>query len=159
MSEDFETILNWAYFYLKFRPRTEKEIVDYLNKKITKKNLPKKNIEKVIRVLKEQGLVDDRRFIEWLVDQRSRFRPRGVFGLKTELIRYGVDEKEINDFFNKNQIDEKALIDQYLERYLVKKGDTIKTEKGRERMVKHLLRRGFSYQSVKSALAKRFKKD
>ena len=38
MNEDLIPLLDKAYFFLKFRPRSEKEVRDYLYKKIANKN-------------------------------------------------------------------------------------------------------------------------
>lgn len=155
MINEFEFLLNKALFYLKFRPRTEKELRDFLKKKAIKYNFSEETIEKVIKILKQKDYLNDKKFIEWFVDQRNKFRPRSIFGLKNELINYGIDQHLINDFFNENKIDEEDLINRCLDKYLSKINNKLEKEK----VIKYLLRRGFSFELIKSALAKRFKKD
>ncbi len=78
--------LNQAYFFLKFRMRTEKEIRVFLSKKAKKYHWPTEVINQVLMILKEEKLIDDRQFIKIFVNQRKALKPKGVF---TEWQRQG----------------------------------------------------------------------
>lgn len=145
-----ETLLQKCYRFLSLRNRTEKEMRDYLGKKIQrfKLNNPQELIEKAIQQLKEQDLIDDKKFIEWWVEQRSYFKPKGPFVLKQELLEKGVAHDLIRQYFEENKIDELALAKQVLQ----KKQKTLVNLEKEEKFKKaseFLMRRGFSYELAK----------
>ena len=57
MDDDLQTLLNYAYFFLKFRPRTKKEVRAYLLKKIKKRHWSTDDVEKAIKQLEEQNKI------------------------------------------------------------------------------------------------------
>ena len=110
MDEDLRELLNKAYFFLKFRPRTKKEMRDYLYKKIKKRHFSRDDADKVIADLEEQGLVDDKAFVEWFVEQRVRGKPKGSFVLKGELLRLGIGKELIESYLLENPLNEEDLV-------------------------------------------------
>ncbi|MDO9028744.1 MAG: RecX family transcriptional regulator, partial [Candidatus Roizmanbacteria bacterium] len=96
--DDLQPLFNLAFFYLKFRPRTVKETRDYLYKKIKTKHWSRDDVEKVIERLIEQKFLDDQEFINYLVESRMRTKIKGVFAIKQELLKYGVDKKLIDEY-------------------------------------------------------------
>lgn len=163
--EMVEKLLNRCYRLLTLRPRTEKEIKDYLYqifKKKKLKGLTEKDFnqirDKIIQLLKKEKLLDDKKFIDWWVEQRSYFKPRGRFVLKGELLKKGVAKDLIDDFFEQHKIDERELA----RRVLVKKQKRLSGLKKKEKFEKGmslLLRRGFSYSAAKKTLENFFKKE
>jgi len=146
MSDSFSQALNLAYFFLKFRLRTEKEIVKYLERK--KNNFTPEIIEKVVTQLKEQGYVDDEKFIKLFVTQRNKLKPKSAFALSRELQQLGVDRDLIDAFFEQNPEDETNLAFLALQ----KKQQTFSRLDPKTRFKKaisFLLRRGFSYEIAK----------
>ena len=146
MSDSFSQALNLAYFFLKFRLRTEKEIVKYLERK--KNNFTPEIIEKVVTQLKEQGYVDDEKFIKLFVTQRNKLKPKSAFALSRELQQLGVDRDLIDAFFEQNPEDETNLTFLALQ----KKQQTFSRLDPKTRFKKaisFLLRRGFSYEIAK----------
>src|SRR3990167_7384562 len=97
-NEDLQRLLNSAYFYLKFRPRSKKEVHDYLLKKIKKRRWSTDDVEKVIEQLEEQNFINDKEFVRWFVDQRNRSKPKGKFVLKAELLRFGIAKDLIDQY-------------------------------------------------------------
>ncbi len=81
-----------VYHFLSYRPRSEKEIRDYLNKK----ELKEEEKEKIIKGLREEKLVDDLEFARWFLEQRQNFRPKGSYILRQELRQKGIDQKIID---------------------------------------------------------------
>jgi regulatory protein len=77
-----------ALKYLTIRPRSEKEIRDYLGEECT---------EEIITKLKDYKFLDDEEFSKWYVEQRARFRPRGQKLLNFELKRKGIAPVEVDD--------------------------------------------------------------
>lgn len=82
----YEKLMNAAIRFISFRPRSEKELRDFLLKKPHHED-----IDKVVERMRELGYVDDRRFAEWWVGQRISFRPKGKRVLQLELKRKGVE--------------------------------------------------------------------
>lgn len=145
--------LNYAYFYLRFRPRSKKELLDYLNKKAKRWKWSEELVESAIKELEELGLIDDKKFIEWFVEQRSAVKPKGVFVLKRKLLQFGVQKEIIDEYFVENIKDEVAMA---VKAVSFRWKGWIKLDK-RERFVKaaaFLSRRGFRYDTIKNAIAK-----
>lgn len=150
--EIFNKLLQKCYHFLSLRNRTEKEIKDYLNKKIEKLKLnnPNKFINLVIQQFKEEGLIDDKKFIKWWVEQRNDFKPKGLLALKQELILKGVSRELIDQYFSENKIDELGLAKLALQKKLniFKK---LKKEERYQKAINFLLRRGFSFETANQA--------
>ncbi len=155
--EDLSFLINKAYFFLKFRIRSEKEIRDYLYKKIINTHYSRQDVEKVIEKLKEQELINDEKFVEIYVKDRLVVRPKSIRLLKRELIKKGINENLIEKYFLENEFNEEetAIL------LLKKKWGRFKklNEKKRfEKSIKFLLSRGFSYELAKKAFEELDKK-
>ncbi len=140
--------------FILLRERTEKEIIDYLKKKISKYHLQYSEeneiISYLINHLKEDDLINDNRFIEWWVNQRSYFKPRGEFLLKRELEQKGISPESITFYFQDHQIPEEELV----QKALASKNKTLMSyskEEAFKKAMNFLLRRGFSYSLSKKA--------
>ncbi|KKP67501.1 MAG: Regulatory protein RecX [Candidatus Roizmanbacteria bacterium GW2011_GWC2_35_12] len=116
LNEDLIPLLNKAYFFLKFRPRTEKEVRDYLYKKIRTTHWSRDGAEEVIKKLKDQELIDDKKFVDWFVRQRTTLKPKGQRLLTRELLQKGIAPELIEDYFSENSVDEETLAFQILEK-------------------------------------------
>jgi regulatory protein len=158
MDEDLLALLNKAYFFLKFRPRTEKEIRDYLYKKIKSKHWSRDDAEKVIEELKEESLIDDKKFIELFVRDRTALKPKGKKLLVRELKQKGIKDELIEKYFTKNEIDEEKLALQILSRRWPR-FKNLDSKKRFEKSTRFLLSRGFSYETVKKTFEKLESKD
>lgn len=145
---EFQKLLNRALRLISRRPRSEKEVHDYLRRKKS----PPELIEKVIKKLKQLKQVNDLEFARWWVEQRSTFRPRGKFGLTMELRQKGVNEKII-----KQVIDEKVKelpLAQKLAQKKFKAYKNLPREERYQKMSAFLARRGFSWEIIKKVVAK-----
>lgn len=81
----YEKLIGVALRFVSFRPRSEKELRDFLLKKPNHEDL-----DKVMERMRELGYVDDRKFADWWISQRSDFRPKGKRALVYELRKKGV---------------------------------------------------------------------
>src|SRR5260221_4154782 len=87
----YEKLLASAFRYVSFRPRSEREIREFLQTKLKRWHIAGDvSVVKAIDRLREYGHVDDRKFAAWWVSQRSAFRPKGARALKAELFKKGV---------------------------------------------------------------------
>lgn len=155
---DLSFLFNKAYFFLKFRIRSEKEIRDYLYKKIAKTHFSRKDVETVINKLKEQELIDDQKFIDTYVKDRLAINPKSEKILKKELAQKGINKNLIEKYFLENQIDEEK--NAFL--ILQKKWSRFKNldkKKQFEKSIRLLLSRGFSYELAKKAFEELNKKE
>lgn len=153
MNEDLQNLLNYAYFFLKFRPRTKKEIKNYLLKKIKTRHWSTDHVEEVIKDLEEQDLINDKNFVAWFIEQRNSAKPKSEFVLRHELLRHGINKELIEEYFNKNPQDEDALAEAALKPKW-HRFKNLPKEKSFQKAVGFLARRGFSYGIAKSTIQK-----
>lgn len=129
------------------RPRTEKEIRDYLNKNEAGQTVA----ESMIIKLKEHKFLDDEAFTKWFIEQRSAFRPKGKTALVAELRQKGIDRELISDTFENEPIDELHLAKSALAKKL-RQFERLPPDKRKEKIIGFLSRRGFSWDTVKHIL-------
>ena len=151
--EQIHQILNSAYFYLKFRPRTEKEVRDYLLKKSEKRHWSSDAIEKAVSSLKENDFVNDNDFVEWFVHQRISGKPKSAFALHHELQKLGVEKDIITAFFGENPLNEEQLAYDTLKRKWSRFKNFDKKERFKK-TVAFLANRGFNFAIIKSTFEK-----
>lgn len=158
MNEDLIPLLNKAYFFLKFRPRSEKEVRDYLYKKIAKRHWSRDDAEEIIDDLKEQGLINDGEFVAWFVRQRTALKPKAKRLLSRELLQKGVKKELIEEYFGHHAVDEEDLARKILEI----RWPRFKNLDARSRFkkaVSFLARRGFSFDTAKKTIEDLSKKE
>lgn len=152
-------LLDYSLRFLSYRPRSEKEVVDYLAKKISKfenikfqqaKESPQ--IQIITKKLKKYNYLDDRQFAKWLVRSRARSQPRGVAHLRAELRMKGIDRDIIENILE-NAVDERKLALASLAK-LVKKWPKLKGLELKKKVYQYLASRGFSYETIKEVFAK-----
>ncbi|KKQ24495.1 MAG: Regulatory protein RecX [Candidatus Roizmanbacteria bacterium GW2011_GWC2_37_13] len=158
MNDDLLALLNKAYFFLKFRPRSEKEVRDYLYKKIKSKHWSRDDAEKVIGELRKEDLIDDEKFVAWFVRSRTTLKPKGERLLKRELKQKGVSDELIEKYFSENIIDEESLAFKILEKRWLR-FKNLDSRKRFEKSTRFLMSRGFSFDLCKSAFEKLENKD
>ncbi len=102
----YEILVNSALRFVSYRPRSEKELTDFLSKKLVKwKVSGSVLIQKVIKRMQELGYVDDSKFVSWWIDQRSEFRPKGKRLLTLELLRKGIPRQTIEEAFSGRSVE------------------------------------------------------
>jgi regulatory protein len=144
MDDDLIPLLNMAFFYLKFRPRTIKETRDYLYKKVKTTHWSHVAVDKIIDHLIELKFLDDKAFIDYLVRSRTATKVKGVYAIKQELNRFGVDRKLVDEYFSNTKINEEELA----EKVLAQRWPRLKTlpkQKRFEKAASLLQRRGFNF--------------
>lgn len=150
--EVFEKKYNKTLRFLSFRPRSKKEIIDFLRRpRGRKKNrLDDETIQKILNKLKNQGLVDDREFARWWIEQRTGLKPRGWRVIKMELKQKGISDELITNYklliTNEVELAKKALekkVSSY--RYLPR-------QEAYRKLSQFLARRGFDWETIKKAV-------
>jgi len=133
--------------YLTVRPRSLKEITDYLQKRV---KVGEETKEKIIRQLNAEGFIDDENFAAWWLDQRANFRPKGRLALSLELRQKGIERVTIEKVLNYN-FDEICLAKTALDKKL-KTFQYFPDLEFRQKAIAFLQRRGFSWSVVKSVV-------
>jgi len=141
---EFGKLFNSAINFLSYRPRSEWEI----RFKFRTEN--PQMLDKVIEKLKQINQINDSDFVNWFVDQRNTFRPKGKRALKYELLKKGVDRKLIDQIEDKSSEVELAL------KAVSKKTRLLSS---RDKLQRFLLSRGFEFDTVKEVVEKLLKKE
>lgn len=144
---EFQKVKDKLLRYATLRPRSEKEISDWMRRKKVHPSLK----DGLFEVLKRLELVDDEEFASWWIEQRLQFKPRGKKALYSELMKKGVDRKTIEEALSKMDIDEKEMAKKLIE----DKAYKWKKYKGAEKKKKissFLARKGFNWDVIKPLL-------
>ena len=143
-ASEFGKLYQRALEWMLLRPRSERELSDYLRKKVYEKGLERGFIEDVICRLKDKGYVDDRRFSEYYVE--NRFVKKGISRkrLRMELMKKGICAAVVDEVLNgRNDEDE-------IRKIVAKKRGKYNNEK----LMAYLCRQGFSYELVREIVSK-----
>lgn len=133
-----EKILGKILNFLSYRPRSEKEVVDRLKKYQVEVG----EISNLLAKLRSLGYLDDLAFAKWFVASRRSSKPRSTRHLSSELYAKGIGRDIIAEVLADKSADKTALIELIAKKRGVEQG----------KLIAFLLRRGFSYEDVKSAL-------
>jgi regulatory protein len=134
----YQRALEWALV----RPRSEKEVYDYLYKKIYEKKLDKNYIEKIIKKLKDKKYLDDEVFARYYVE--NRFVKKGISQkrLRMELMKKGVSREIIEQVLEvSSRNDEEEIM-----KMIAKKRNKYDDEK----LIQYLCRQGFHFETVRN---------
>ncbi|MDO8609460.1 MAG: regulatory protein RecX [bacterium] len=151
LNDDESQLLNLAFFYLKFRHRSKKEVRDYLLKKIKTTHWSPDSVEKILERLEELKFINDQDFVRWFVEQRNLMKPKSVYILKQELFQFGIDKQIVDEYFENNIKDEDEVVFNLLSRKWSRYSHLDK-QKRFEKAMSFLMRRGFSYDVIKKII-------
>lgn len=154
--EEIEKIIKKAEFqkaydkivrFASLRPRSEKEINDWLRKYKVHKSIHKELFNR----LKRLDMLDDRKFAQWWVDQRLSFRPRGKRALFAELRQKGIDRDLIKEVLDETKVDEEKIAFNLLKKRSYRWKNLGKLE-AKKKMGEFLARKGFNWEIIKQAI-------
>jgi len=146
-SNSLQDCLDAVYYYLSYRPRSEGEIRQWLQKR----GFPSELTEKTIARLREQELSDDLAFAQFWKDNRLSFRPKSKRLIERELrdkrvdaeiieqVTKDIDDEEIAHKLGSSRLGSLAHLD-YPDFY--------------RRLSSYLAYRGFSYQVIRDTAAR-----
>lgn len=140
--DEIEKAHERALNFLSYRPRSKAEI----RRKLYKKDFEDDVIDIVIERLMRAGLLDDREFARYWVDNRTQFNPRGLRGLRYELRQKGVADDIIDNALATVDVEAAARKAasagaRRLSRY--------EPREFRRKLKAYLARRGFSYSVIR----------
>ncbi len=134
-----------ALTFLSYRPRSADEVSRYL----VGKQAPEDVIAQVLARLTQAGLLDDRAFARYWVENRESFRPRGTVALRHELRRKGIGDEAIKAAIG--DLDETDAAYRAAQGQASRLGHADR-ETFRRRLGGFLSRRGFSYATVREVI-------
>ena len=149
-SNHFHRCLNAAIRYLGYRPRSEAEV----RQRLQRHGFNGDCTEKVLAQLKEQGLVDDTAFARFWKENRESFSPRSRRLTRLELQRKGLDGGVIDQVVG--EVDDS---DSAYRAALGKARRLLPSDyQGfRRRLGEYLRRRGFNYEVINDTVEKVWK--
>lgn len=151
--EEIKKIIKKAEFqktydkFLKFaslRPRSEKELKDWFKRKKVHTSLHKELFNR----LKHLDMIDDYKFSQWWIEQRTNFRPKGKRVLEMELRQKGIKKEIVNKVLSQFSLDEEKLAKNLLIKNTYK-WEKFEDKKRYQKMSEFLLRKGFPWEIVK----------
>ena len=141
---DFGKLYQRTLEWVLMRPRSEKEVRDYLCKKIYEKKIEEEEyINLIVEKLCSKGYLDDTKFAEYYVE--NRFVKKGISRkrLRMELVKKGVDTEIIEQVLDGRNDEEEIL------KIIAKK----RAKYDDEKLIVYLCRQGFPYQLAQSLVA------
>lgn len=138
------SIYDSAIRYIGIRMRSIKEVKEYLNKK----KYDNKDIESVVNKLIEQGLLNDKKFAISYVNDKIYLTKSGPDKIKNELIKLGINEKDIHNAFN--NIDNGALMDK-LNKIIdkeIKLNVKLPINKMKNKIITRCINLGYKYEDI-----------
>ena len=132
---------NRALNYLSYRPRSQTEVERYLLGKGWDEAL----VCDVIDRLRQAGLVDDKEFANFWIDDRQRFRPRGRRALRYEMRAKGLDEETIAEALESVDEEQSAY---ELAHKRASRETGLAPHEFRRKLGQYLARRGFSFSVI-----------
>jgi len=142
-------IYDAALSFLTARPRSRAEVRRRLLRPRPNRPSPASEVvDRVLERLERMGLLDDREFSDFWVEQRERFSPRAASAVRFELRQRGVAREITEEAVDAEQDEERALA---AVRQRLRSLGGLDYETFRERLGPFLLRRGFSYAIARQA--------
>ena len=136
-----------ALNFIQYRERSEAEIQQHLKEQ----DLPEEIASEVIERLRRSGLVNDHRFAQTWIENRSEFHPRSRRALAYELRQKGIDPDAIQEALQ--DVDEEELAYQAAIKQS-RKYQTLEWPDFRLKMLGFLARRGFNYETASPAVSR-----
>jgi len=144
--EQYQKAFAKSIRFLSFRPRSEKEIKDYL----TKKRFSEKIIFPIIERLKELKYLDDLDFAKRWVEVRQKEKNRSKFAIRLELKQKGIDIDIIEKVIGKAQEDFKTAKDIFEKKK--ERLSHLSNDEFEKKIIPFLQRKGFSWDIIQKLL-------
>ncbi len=136
-----------AVRFLDYRPRSRAEV----RRNLEKHAVPSEIINDVFRRLERSGLVNDERYAQDWVENRSEFRPRSRRALAYELHKRGLNENAIQKALE--GLNEETMAYQAAHKQ-ARRYEDLPLRDFNNKLGSFLARRGFSYDIIKHVVAK-----
>lgn len=152
---DTGNIFNRVLHFLSYRPRSEKEIRDFL----TRKKVDTKKADVILEKLGKANFVNDLEFAKWWTENRLRFRPKGKIVLKSELIKKGIKGEMIDEVLTQiGSQKEQQIAISLAQKRLAKYKNNLDQKQVYKKIAAYLAQKGFDWETVKSAIDTAYQK-
>lgn len=141
---DFDKIYNRVLGLLARRPRSERELHNYLVRKKT----DIESIEKILNRLSINGYVNDQDFARRWVENRRLLKPISTRKLHLELKQKRIAEDIIQAVLADDETDEKDVL-----RKLIARKRTQTRYQDKIKLMQYLARQGYNYDDIKQVLS------
>jgi regulatory protein len=163
-ASDFGKFYARALEYALMRPRSEREIQDYLKRKTLDRKIRIKNrktgeystqfkkgydtslVPLVLKRLNDHGYIDDERFATVWVENRNISKGASEKKLRLELQQKGIKQSIIEKVLAESDRDEREELRKIIARKAKKYSDE-------QKLIQYLLRQGFNYSDISDALS------
>jgi regulatory protein len=153
--EDYQKVITMGLSYIALRLRSEKEIKDYLTRKIQKFGFDLQILHRVTQRLRELGYVDDVSFALAFIRSQNTFRPKGKRIVFLLLKQKGVSAEAVSKAYERLDEEEGSSYAP-TERELALQAATKRyrslgrySEKDRRtKLYSFLMRRGFDHDTI-----------
>lgn len=135
-----------AFLILGRRAHTKKELTD----KLLKKEYSPECVAETVLYMEEEGYINDRDYAERYLNDAVELKKHGMARIKQDLLRKGIDREIVEEVLENTEKDNTETIKKILEIRLPKVD--LNDKKQRDRLIGYMLRRGFRYGEVYSAL-------
>ncbi len=148
LAEEKEHLKQRAYRLLRYRNRSIAEMKD----RLTKLGYESDIVEMVINELKEEGILDDQKFVKGFASEYTELKPKGNIFILRELRKKRVDQSLIEEIIKER--DEKGIIKTMLQRKFpnYNKNDL----KQKTKIMRYFLSRGFTLRAVYEVLGEEY---
>ena len=149
LAEDAKTrAKSTAMDLIRVRPRSRREMLN----RLVKKGFDEDAAEHAVQALEGLGYISDEEYASAHIDSRMRGKPKGRFAIRRELREKGIDrttiDRALTAVSDEDERDAAIRVAQgQLPQYR-----TLPREVAQRRMYQFLLRRGFSYEHVSTAM-------
>jgi len=158
----YERVLDRVVQYLSSYRKTERQAKDYIKQLLYKKKGDwfskdllldeDKIISKIMKFIKENGLVNDKIYAKEFINGRITNKPRSLYLIRSELIGKGIDQEIVDEVLsndNTNELNDEQLIVNLCR----KKYGTDKIDKEDRKKIAFFQRKGFSWDVISCILS------
>lgn len=140
------------------RPRSSKEVQDFLGRTLYKQKKKASTISFIIRKLEDLNLINDLDFTRWWVENRLNYKPRGKYLLTQELRRKGISREIISGVLDEVGLTKETELKHatQLAQKKVRVTSHLDKKKVEKKIISFLLRKGFSYDLSRKVIKRLF---
>ncbi len=138
---------NLALYYISFKQRTKKEVLDYL----AKYEISGAPAQRIVANLEEDKWIDDKGYVEAYIRQNGLSGDKGPSMLRQKLMMKGVSKSLIDGGLA--EVDFSDLASKVAEKLLRKYQNKLPLRALQDKLVQGLVAKGFSYELAKQSMS------
>lgn len=153
--DNYEIFYKKSLNFLSFRPRSEKELRDYLKKKKCDELI----IQRIVENFKEHKFINDEEFAKWFIEQRTIIKPKAARIIKMELKQKGIDKDLIEVLLENGKDSDFDKAKKLAEKRMPRYSRITEKRKVYEKLGRFLASKGFEWDTVKEVIDQVFNKE